>query len=410
MLVLRWQEVALGRVEAGTGKAGQLRRWRFGFVEAADAGETATMSVREPTATYRFRVSEAPHDPEWDEFLATTPGGHHVQSSLWGQVKATTGWRVLRIVFTDGTWRTVGGAQMLIRQLPLKRSIAYVPKGPLVASNDPDLRTLIIKEVLRQAREAHVDHLTIQPPNVGPDITGALSAAGFRLSDGEVAPTASVQVDLTADEDAMLARMKKNHRRYIRFGLRQGVVGRRGGRDDLETFHRLLRMTAQRQGFAPYPFSYFAQVWDIMDPGGHIALFLAEYEGEAVSAQVAIGFGDTVITKNSGWTGKHARLGPNHVLEWTTMRWAKSAGYQIYDLEGIDAAAGRILASGGSLPEAMRQRPFFWKLGFGGEVKLFPSAYVSVANPVLRKAYFSLYPRAASWPATRNLVSRLRTG
>jgi lipid II:glycine glycyltransferase (peptidoglycan interpeptide bridge formation enzyme) len=359
---------------------------------------------------YQCRVSDVPSDPEWDAFVANTPGGHHVQTSMWGRVKAGRGWTPIRVVARRSDGAIVGGAQLLVRPLPAKRAIAYVPKGPVTISQDPGLIDLIIAQIAQLARSQRVEHLTIQPANTGPDMTQALTKIGFVPTDAEVAPTASVQIDLTPDEATILARMKKNHRRYIRYGLRQGLRGRRGSREDLETFHRLLTATAHRQGFTPYPLSYFVSEWDILSAGDHIALFLVEYEGEPVSAQLVIGFGDTVFTKNSGWSGEHSRLGPNHVLEWTTMQWAKAAGYRIYDLEGIDAEAARVMAHGGHLTDEMRKKPFFWKLGFGGQVTLFPPAYVTVPNRLLRVLFLSMYPKVVNWKLTNRLLMRFRTG
>ena len=69
-------------------------------------------------AGYRTRVSYESDDPAWDAFLAATPGGDHLQTSLWAQVKAPFGWRAARVVVTRDD-RIVGGVQLLIRPLPL---------------------------------------------------------------------------------------------------------------------------------------------------------------------------------------------------------------------------------------------------------------------------------------------------
>lgn len=365
------------------------------------------MQVQTPAA-YLYRHSTEPTDPAWDRFLQRTPGGHHVQTSVWAYLKDTMGWRTHRVVVAENG-EVVGGAQLLIHPFPVG-AIGYVPKGPVLAKDDPALTELVLREIRRVAGQEHIVHLTVQPPNAGPNIVPALVGAGYSLGDTDVAPTASVQIDLAPDLDDIFAKMKKNHRRYIRHGLRQGMTGRRGTRDDLATFHELLVATAQRQGFSPYPLSYFTTLWDLLDGWAAVELFLTEYEGKAVSAQLAIGFGDTVYTKNSGWSGEYPSLAPNHVLEWTTIQWAKANGFHTYDLEGIEPAAARIIASGNSLPPEMTRRPFFWKLGFGGDVVLFPQPYVLIPNPGMRKLYSVLYPRAARWPITAKLVNRFRTG
>src|SRR6187551_2148455 len=77
-------------------------------------------------------VSHGAVDPEWDDFVAKTRAGHHLQTSRWGQVKATVGWRAKRLIARRGGL-IVGGCQVLMRRVPLVGSVAYVPRGPLTA-------------------------------------------------------------------------------------------------------------------------------------------------------------------------------------------------------------------------------------------------------------------------------------
>jgi len=367
------------------------------------------VTATEAESIYSVRVSDVPMDDAWDAFLLAAPGGAHLQTTMWGRIKSCAGWDASRVIVTDPDGAICGGAQLLSRPLALRRRIGYVTKGPVVGRDDPALARLVLAQLKELAADRNVSHLTVQPPNDGPDFASPLAASGFAMTEFEVAPTASVQIDLTSTEDEILSRMKKNHRRYIRHGLRQGMEGRRGTREDLEIFYRLLTATAERQGFTPFPFTYLEKMWDVLYPGGHVEVFVVDYQGTPVSSQVAIGFGDTVITKNSGWSGEYSSLAPNHVLEWTTMMWAKSAGYRIYDLEGVDVDAARIIVSGGDLSPELRRRPFFWKLGFGGQVVVFPSPQVHITNPILRTLH-GLLPLASRLPLTGRMIERIRNG
>jgi hypothetical protein len=67
---------------------------------------------------YQVRLSGGGPDPEWDAFVAQNPGGHHVQTSLWGQLKALLGWKAARIIVTDHE-RIVAGAQLLTRSMSI---------------------------------------------------------------------------------------------------------------------------------------------------------------------------------------------------------------------------------------------------------------------------------------------------
>jgi hypothetical protein len=70
------------------------------------------------TNRFRFHASRAFEDQEWDSFLVETPGGHHVQTSLWAQVKATVGMQAIRVLAT-GDGHLVGGGQVLMSRVPI---------------------------------------------------------------------------------------------------------------------------------------------------------------------------------------------------------------------------------------------------------------------------------------------------
>ena len=359
------------------------------------------------SAGYEVEVSTSDEDAVWDAFLLEAPGGHHVQSSLWGQLKASEGWRPVRILVRRND-ELVAGVQVLIRSLPLIGGVAYAPRGPVFGSPSPELRQIMLDQLNDLITVYRVRHLTIQPPDDGQAFEQTLQDAGYRPSAAAVAPVATVQVDLRPEPSEILARMRTNHRRFVRHGLRQGVSGRLGSRDDLEGFYDLVLATSGRHGFEPYPFDHFVRLWDLFHPRGLVQLFLSEYRGELVSGQLAVAFGNRVTAKNSGWTGEKGNLGPNYVMEWTTIEWARSNGYRYYDLEGIDVRAARLKLKGEPLPEELRRTHSCYKLGFG-DVVMFPGPQVTVPNRVLRWCYWTVFPRVSQMTAVRSAINRLRT-
>jgi lipid II:glycine glycyltransferase (peptidoglycan interpeptide bridge formation enzyme) len=354
---------------------------------------------------YEVHTSNATHDPAWDAFLAGTPGGHHVQTSLWGQLKAAFGWDVARLVVTEAG-RIVAGAQLLTRPLPLLGSVGYITKGPLCAEDEPALHQLVIAELLRLAEQRHVAYLIVEPPNNGASLAAPLIAAGFRCSRIEVAPTATLIMDLALDLPELLKRMKRQTRQNVLRAEREGITVREGSEQDLLTFYRLYLSTGRRQRFAPYPQEYFAAMWRILGAAGHAALLLAEYEGEAVSALLLIPFGDTVLAKTLGWSGEHGNRRPNEALFWAAVRWAKAHGYRRFDFEGLEPNVARAILDGQPLAAAMEHSPSFFKIGFGGQIVLCPPAYVRARSRLLRLADRQIIARAEHWPAAQTMLER----
>jgi lipid II:glycine glycyltransferase (peptidoglycan interpeptide bridge formation enzyme) len=136
-----------------------------------------------------------------------------------------------------------------------------------------------------------------------------------------------------------------------------------------------------------------------MAPPGHAQIFLAEYSGRPLSAALVIAFGDVVSYKRGGWSGEHGDLHPNELMHWAAMQWAKHEGYRCYDFEGIEWRPGD-----GGLSSVST-----FKMGFGGQVVLLPSAYEHIDNPVLRRAYTWLAPRLSGSDRARWLINAIRT-
>jgi peptidoglycan pentaglycine glycine transferase (the first glycine) len=354
------------------------------------------------------RLSSETEDSEWDAFLAQTRGGHHLQTSLWGQIKGVLGWRTVRTIVSQGG-RIVAGGQMLVRRLPLAGAIGYVPRGPLFAFDDPLLIPLVIDTMHQVAKAHRIRCLLVQPPCNGGSLARQLLASGFQRSAIAIAPPSTVLLDLTQDHDTILAKMKPKTRYNLRLGQRQPIVVREGTATDLPAFHHLLAATGQRQGFSPPAEDYFASMWRILRPHGYINLFLAERAGEPLSGFLVIPFGDTVIYKRGAWSGHYHDLRPNEVLHWTIINWAKARGYRYYDFEGIDPTAARALLEGAPLPDSLTASVTRFKLGFGGRITFFPETYQYIYNTFLRWAYHTVYPTIGGLPpVVRNMLNRLR--
>jgi len=346
---------------------------------------------------YQRNVSVACEDPTWDAFLAETAGGDHVQTSLWARVKAPRGWRAVRLVVTrDG--HIVAGAQLLKRSWAHLGGFGYVPSGPVVGVPDPALYTLVVEELHRLARAHRLHYLVVQPPVNGQAVAARLQTGGFRPSPLVVAEAITFQLDLTRDIETILAQMKPKTRYNLRLGLRRGVTVRQGDERDLPTFHALYLATSRRQGFPADSLEYFSHLWRVFHPHGNAELFIAQYAGDAVSALLAVPFGDTVLYKRGGWSGRCGDRRPNEVMHWAAIRWAKSRGFRSYNFGDVDLPTAMADPRGGQRADrpADMDTVTRFKLGFGGQVTPGPPAFDYVYNAPLRWAYDTLFRKLAS--------------
>lgn len=320
-------------------------------------------------------IEQAAYDAAWDDFLAHRPDGHHVQSSLWGQLKAKFGWQVARILAYEEDEKIVGGAQILIRPLPIWGKIGYISKGPVVALNRFEVMKALFGHIEQLAQTRRLIVLSIQPPENDPLYMNPLREHHFKPSSFYVVPPTTVLVDLQPSEDEILAQMKQKTRYNIRLAARKGVVIREGEAQDLPTFYRLTQVTgARNEDYAYYDLEYYQEAWHQFAPHGLMKLFLAYYDNEPLGALIAIAFGKWAVYKWGASSNAHRDLMPNNLLQWEAIRWSKEKGCAFYDLGGISPPIAEAINQGQDPATIATGGTARFKLGFGDMIT-FPDSF-----------------------------------
>ncbi len=314
----------------------------------------------------------------WDGRVAAAPGGHVLQSWAWGELKSHFGWRVERLGLDSA------GAQVLFRSLPGGvGSIAYVPKGPLLDWDDGQALRDLLAAIRPLARRRRAICLKIEPDlEDSPGRAERLRAAGFRPSPQPIQPRRTIVVDLDAEPEAILARMKQKTRYNIRLAGRKGVAVRPGGEGDLPAFYRLMEATARRDGFAIHSQAYYEAAHRLFVPAGQGRLLLAEYEGRLLAGLVAVALGDTACYLYGASADEGRELMPSYLLQWEAMLWARERGCRAYDLWGVPdedepALEAEFAQRGDGLWGVYR-----FKRGFGGRLVRTVGAWDLVYAPL----------------------------
>jgi len=331
--------------------------------------------------------SEQPDD--WDHFVAHSPWGHILQSYRWGQFKEQFGWRAHRLTLVE-QGAIVGGIQVLMRPLPMGRTLAYVPRGPVVAPGHDDALRQILDCAIALARRHRAIFLKVEPAWGVAEDPPALWKA-LRMQPGEtVQPRNTIMVDLTGSEETWLGRMKSKTRYNIRLAGRKGIEVREGDEDDLLIFHELMAVTGQRDHFAVRDLAYYRKAWEAFAPAGLATLLLATFEGEVLAGLMPFAFGKTAWYMYGASSNRHRNKMPNHALQWAAMRWAKSRGCTVYDLWGIPDEVPADPNKDVDLPGSSKGSlwgVYRFKKGFGGRQFRSAGGYDAVLSPSLYWAY-----------------------
>lgn len=332
----------------------------------------------------------------WDARAAAGPDGHLLQSWAWGELKARFGWYVQRLAVGPVC------AQVFYRRLPLGLgTIAYVPKGP-VADYEDELAFRAFLDVLdSQVQQQHAFCLKIEPNRTDDPILAArLGALGFRPSPQPIQPRRTLQVDLDAEPEVLLGRMKQKTRYNIRLAERKGVTVRTGDETDLPQFYHLMELTARRDGFGIHRQAYYEMVHRLFIPTGQGCLLLAEYEGELLAGLVVLAFGSTACYMYGASADERRNLMPTYLLQWEAMLWAKKQGCRIYDLWGVPDEEEKVLEAGFAERDDGLWGVYRFKRGFGGRLVRSVGAWDRVYAPLR----YWLYTLVVQW------LSRRQTG
>jgi peptidoglycan pentaglycine glycine transferase (the first glycine) len=325
----------------------------------------------------------------WDEQIATAPGGHVLQSWAWGELKSGFGWQAQRLSVAAAS------AQVLYRSLPAGMgTLAYIPKGPTVDWQDQRSGQALLEALRPLAQQKRAICLKIEPDlEDDPAHAERLRSMGFRPSPHQVQPRRTILVDLDADSDTILKRMKSKTRYNIRLAGRKGITIREGDQADLPAFYRLMQATGTRDGFGIHSQAYYEAAHHLFVPQDRARLLLAEYEGQILAALVVFALGETACYMYGASSDQHRNRMPTYPLQWQAMQWAKERGCRQYDLWGVpdeepDALEAQFTERHDGLWGVYR-----FKRGFGGRVVRTLGAWDMVYAP----GRYRLYTMAVNW-------------
>ncbi|MBN2044126.1 MAG: peptidoglycan bridge formation glycyltransferase FemA/FemB family protein [Anaerolineales bacterium] len=341
----------------------------------------------------------------WNEIVAGFPQPHLLQTWEWGQVKSALGWHAHHKIWeVDG--KIAAAALVLERTIRLggigtRLRMHYIPKGPLLIDwSDAGLRRRVIAELEDFARLRGAFLLKLDPDlplgvgepgfeevadgMIGETLIAELKTKGWHFSDEQVQFRNTVLLDLTLEEEEILAAMKQKTRYNIRLAHRKDVSVRRGAEADFEHLYQMYAETAVRDGFAIRGKDYYLTLWQTFFNSGMLLPLVAEVDAEAVAGLMLFVFGGRCWYLHGMSTGQHRNRMPTYLLQWEAIRAGKQAGCQVYDLWGA--------------PDEFSGEDSLWgvyrfKRGLGGEVLRTVGAWDKPLRPLVFKLYARIWPR-----------------
>lgn len=323
-----------------------------------------------------LKIIEITDRKEWDDFI-NEHGGHPLQLWGWGELKSQSpSWKVKRVFLKNGEEKyidrkkkdhsdIVAAAQILVRKLPFPlRNFAYIPRGALVISKKPIERARISREIalwVSKNIKPKPVCLTMEPDWNDGDFE---LSNGWRRSKNTILIPRTLVLDLTQNEDELLAKMSKKTRQYIRKSGGEVKVRQLKTKEEIDRALEIYTETAKRAGFAIHSKDYYYKLYQKMGENSPIfGAFIEKEQGdsskneednfesghktpderiaEKLKNQEMVAFlwfaqSDSVAFElYGGMTEAGQKARANYILKWIAIIEMKNRGVKRYDFNGL---------------------------------------------------------------------------
>ena len=270
--------------------------------------------------------------------------------------------------------------QILFRKLPLGFTIGYIPK-PVISNQS--IGDQFWEEIDEMCRRHRAIFLKLEPDSWNFEFIPYLPP--FILSKHNIQPPRTMIIDLSGNEEEILARMKQKTRYNIRLAMKKGVAVRAW--DDIESFHKMMLVTGDRDRFGVHSLEYYRCAYELFHPTGMCELLVAEFEERPLAALMVFARGRRAWYFYGASTEEERNRMPTYLLQWEAMKWAKARGCEEYDLWGVPDVDTATLEANFENRQDGLWGVYRFKRGFGGEIKRAAQALDRVYNPLLHWAY-----------------------
>jgi CelD/BcsL family acetyltransferase involved in cellulose biosynthesis len=275
-------------------------------------------------------------DPRWGAFVSAHPEATAFHEPAWAILLAECyGFRSFAIVLTDETGIRAGLPIIeMSHRFSRRRSWASLPFTDACAplSTSPEAGVELAGKLDELRAEAGVDRLQVRADLELPD---AVTTSDSVLN----------TLDLSADAEAVQAKIHPSQRRNVRHAEREQVEVRVGQeQSDLDrVFYDLQLETRRRLGVPIQPRRFYSLLWQHMLEPGHGFLLLA-YAGSTPISGVVILDGHGHLTYKFGAsTQSHWGLRANSLLFWSAIERGCETGSTSIDFGRTELRHGGLL-------------------------------------------------------------------
>ncbi len=318
---------------------------------------------------------------EYNKFVENHKCSEFMQCTDWHKVK--NNWRQEVVVSRNEQGDIVGGMNILIQTVPVFGcTFLYAPRGPVCDRHDEKVLA-DLKSGADFLAKKYKSYMFKMDPDVLADDEEFKKIAekmGFELfagPDGFETIQARFNYKLYLNnktEDEIFAHINQKCRYNVRVALKHGVEIKVCGKEYLDDFIRIMRVTGERDGFITRDKDYFERMLDAL--GDHVRLYMGFYEGNPVSGAITTNYGGKCCYVYGASDNAHRNVMPNYLMQWEMIKWAIETGCYVYDFQGVS----------GNITDT--SRPIYglyrFKKGFNGTLEEYAGEFNYIYNKPMR--------------------------
>jgi len=319
-----------------------------------------------------------------------SPDGGFLQSEYWRKFQESWGRKIYNITTRDND-ELIAYANIITHTLPVAGDYFYVPRGPVVKIFNFQFSIFkqlekFLNELINLAKKENINWIRIEPASkeILKTIKESLpKSIKIKKSSVDMQPREILIMDISGSEEKLLVSMKQKTRYNIRLAEKKGVKIL-VSRDEkyIDEFCNLVRITSERDKIKSHPESYYRKMLEVIPPE-ILKLYVAEYEGKIIAANLFLLFGRTATYMHGASDNAHRDVMAPYLLQWQSILDAKRDGCTKYDFGGI-----KTINSGDQSWEGITK----FKTGFTPETKTvqFPGCYDIIVKPARYNLYRAL--------------------
>jgi len=309
-----------------------------------------------------MKIKEIIDKKIWEQFVLSDKNGSFLQSWNWGEFQRAMGEKVFRLgIFDQGKLR----GTCLVIKIKAKRGIYLIcPAGPLLNWKKKDDLRVLIKYLKEIAKREKALFIRIRPAiEDSPKNRSLFKSLGFWSAGMHLHAERTWLLDISPEEENLLAQMRKTTRYLIRKAIRDGVeIFQTNKIDDINYLYQLQKEAVARHHFIPFSENYFKKMFRVFSKDNQAALFLAKYKKEIISAALIMFYGQEAVYHYAATSSKYPKIPSSYLLVWEAILAAKRRNLSTFNFWGI-------------APPNRQEHRFagltLFKKGFGGQEKVF---------------------------------------